>query len=360
MKIIDRYLIKQYIQTFLFAILAFVMIFVVLDMMEKLDDFIDQSVPAMVIIQYYFVFIPEIMRLIIPVAVLLAALFTVGRMSDQYELAALKACGVSFYRFMAPFIITTLLISFFSVWFGGYIVPLANKHKVYIERHYMKKDMINPGYNIFFQDSPTRIVTISYFDVNRSRATRTGIQEFDNKNLTRMTKRIDADKMAFDTTSGNWILTKGTSRLFGKMSEKVETFDTLVIADLNFAPDDVIKKQQKPEEMTLDEISELAQNQLRSGNDPTRTEIEYHSRIALAFSSIIVILFGLPLSANTRKGGLAIQVALNLVVAFVYLAFLQISQAFGKNGVLNPVLTAWLANIVFFSGAIINIIRARK
>ena len=107
-------------------------------------------------------------------------------------------------------------------------------------------------------------------------------------------------------------------------------------------------------------MRKFAEDQLLAGNDPTRVEIEYHSRIAFAFSSIIVVLFGLPLSANKRKGGLAIQFGISLLVTFVYLVFMKVSQAFGKNGVLHPLITAWFANMVFFVAAIVNIFRARK
>ena len=132
MKILDRYLVKQFLQTILFGLLAFTLLFVVIDLMDNLGDFIDQNVPTQLILQYYVVFIPEMIRLMTPVAVLLASLFTAGKMANLNELTAIKASGVSLYRFMAPFIITSILISIFSVYFGGYIVPLANKHKIFI------------------------------------------------------------------------------------------------------------------------------------------------------------------------------------------------------------------------------------
>jgi lipopolysaccharide export system permease protein len=71
-------------------------------------------------------------------------------------------------------------------------------------------------------------------------------------------------------------------------------------------------------------------------------------------------LFGLPISSNKRKGGLAIQFGLNVLITFVYLVFMQVSKSFGKNGLLEPIVTAWFANIVFFIAAIFNIIRVSK
>ena len=88
MKIIDSYLVKQFIQTIFFGILEFTILFV---MMEKLGDIVDQNVPTNIIFEYYFVFIPEIIRLITPVAVLLASLFVAGKMTNLNELTALKA-----------------------------------------------------------------------------------------------------------------------------------------------------------------------------------------------------------------------------------------------------------------------------
>ena len=119
------------------------------------------------------------------------------------------------------------------------------------------------------------------------------------------------------------------------------------------------KKQRKAQEMNLDELDELILAQEKTGNDPTATLIEYHARYAFAFTSLIIVLFGLPLSANKRKGGLAVQVGLSILLTFVYLVFMKVSQAFGRNGALDPLLTAWFANIFFLVAAVIATIKLR-
>lgn len=329
-------------------------------MMENLDDFIDQNVPNNLIIEYYIVFAPEIIRLMTPIAVLLSSLFTAGKMSNLNELTAIRSAGVSIYRFMLPFIVMALIISVATIFFGGYVVPEANQQKVFIEQTYMKKGLEQAGNNIFFQDTRNRIVSISYYDALSDQAHRISIQEFDPSDVTEMVSRIEASKMNYDSLSNSWILIKGIERRFTDNNEIAENFDTLKINYLNFKPDDIIKKQMKPEEMTLTELRHFANEQLLAGNDPTRILIEYHSRIAFAFASFVVVLFGLPLSANKRRGGLALQFGINILITFVYLVFMQISQAFGKNGVLNPVLTAWIANLFFLVAAIINLYRVEK
>ncbi|MCX7797274.1 MAG: LptF/LptG family permease [Melioribacter sp.] len=360
MKIIDRYLTKQFLESIFFGLIAFTFLFVVIDMMEKLGDFIDQNVDANIIIQYYLVFTPEIIRLMTPVAVLLASLFTVGKLSNQNELTAIKSSGISFYRFTMPFFITSLIISLFSVYFGGYIVPMANKHKVFIEQTYLKKGIVYFGSNIYFQDTKTRIVTINIYDLANDQANQISIQEFDPKDNTRLIERIDAFRMKYDTTKSCWILYNGIKRTFSDTSETIEKFITKEFCNLHFKPEDVIKKQRKPEELSLPELDELAKEQKRTGNDPTQIQIEYQSRIAYAFSSVIVVLFGLPISAGRRKTSLAMHFGINLLITFIYLVFMKVSQAFGKNGLLNPFFTAWFSNFIFLIAAFYNIKRTLK
>ncbi len=359
-KILDKYLTKQFLLTLLFGLLAFIFIFIIIDLMEKLDDFIDNNAGLNIALKYYFYLIPEIIRLMLPVSVLLSALFTMGKLSETNEATAMKSSGMSFLRIAKPFILTTILISLFAIYFGGYLVPQANKERIYIEQNYLRIGLVRNRNNIIFQDSPTRIITIRYFDPKRQVVNRIGIEEFDKKNPTKLIWRIDAKRMKFDTKSNVWILHDGVKRIFKDKKEELTTFTTLAEKNLNFKPEDILKKQIRPTEMTLSQLSSEIKNILRSGNDPTRLEIEYHSRIAFAFASIITLLFGLPLTLNKRHTGIALQIGINLLITFVYLAFMQISQAFGKNGALNPFLTAWLANIIFLAGAMINIVKAQR
>ncbi len=355
MKIIDKYLIRLFLQTVFFALLAFTLVFVVIDAMENLDDFIDQGVSQFKILHYYLVFIPEIIKLMTPVSVLFGALFTAGKLSSLSELTAIRASGVSLFRFMAPFIVTAFFISILSVYFGGYVVPMANKTKVYIEQVYLKKGLSYTGSNIYFQDTKNKIVSISFFDSNTNRANKISIQSFDDNDKTKMVNRIDAQKLEFDSLSNAWIAYNGVQRTFANERETADYFTSLKLNNLQFKPIDLSKKQQKPQEMNLDELSDLIETQKRAGNNPTIAQIEYHSRFAFAVTSLIIVLFGLPISVNRKKSGLAVQVGINLLITFIYLVFMKVSQAFGKNGALDPILTAWFANFIFLAGTAITL-----
>ena len=161
------------------------------------------------------------------------------------------------------------------------------------------------------------------------------------------------------TLSGSWIAKQGVKRTFTNKSETATYFDSLKLSNLHFKPVDLSKKQEKPAEMNLGELSDLIDSQKRAGTNPTVAQIEYHSRFAFAMTSVIIVLFGLPISANKRKSGLAVQVGINILIAFIYLVFMKISQAFGKNGALDPVLTAWFANLLFMAGTLITLPRMK-
>lgn len=360
MKILDKYFTKSFLATIVFALFAFTLVFVIIDIMENLDDFIDQNVAGYIIAYYYLVFTPDIIKLMIPVAVLFSALFTVGRASNLSELTAIKASSISIYRFMLPFIISTFFICFFAIIFSGYIVPIANKTKIKIKREYLREGFTNATSNIFFQDSQTRLVSVSFFDEQKEIAHRVSIQNFDKNDPTKIISRIDTPTMTYDSVNNYWKALNGTERIFSSVSENVIYFKDKILHNLNFTPNELIEKQRKPEEMNLSELKKLIHTQEMVGTDPTRTQIEYYSRFSFSMASLIVVLFGLTISVNKRGGSLGSQIGINILATFIYLVFMKVSNAFGKNGAMNPMLTAWFANFLFLFAALINIPRLKQ
>jgi lipopolysaccharide export system permease protein len=369
MTILDRYIVRQFIVTFLFALVAVLLIFLVIDMMEKLDDFIDANVPESTIAQYYLFFMPEIIKLMTPVAMLLAALFIMGRMTNQNELSAMKSSGVSLYRILVPFLAVATIVSLVSVYFNAWIVPNANRNKFAIERAHLNRSFdAGNRFNIFFQDERTRLVSIGYFDLQRGLASRVSIQEFADTNLTLLLHRYDARDMEWTPTTntlggestGGWVLLTGTKRDFGGGTETLTVFDREPIGRLTITPQEIEKKQLKPDEMNYTDLQEFIANQKRAGQDVSRWLVDFHAKISFPFASVVVVLFGVPFAASKRRSGVAIEFGICVAVTFLYLAFMKTSQVFGYNGDLNPLLTAWLANIIFLAAALVNLVRVRK
>jgi lipopolysaccharide export system permease protein len=344
----DRYVLRQFLVTALFSLAAITAIFLVVDLMENLDDFIDKAAPPGIIVLYYVYFMPEIIKLMLPVSVLLSALFTTGRLSASNELTALKSGGVSLYRYMAPFLVLALAVSGFAVWFNGWVVPSTNGKKFAIARTYFHKYLdYTSRSNIFIQDSRDRILTIGIYDESRSTAIRVSIQEFDPADPALMTARYDAFEMRWADSTRTWTLVGGTERTFTPAGETMTEFDEKALPGMSFSPDDVRKKQQKPDEMDYNELGAFIAHQQRSGQDVSRWLVEYYGKIAFPFANFIVVIFGIPFAAIRRRSGVGVEFGIALTICFLYMIFLKVSQAFGYNGDMDPLLTAWLANIVF-------------
>lgn len=336
-------------------------------MMENLDDFIDAKVPANVIAEYYIAYTPDIIKFMIPMAVLLAALFITGRLSSQNELSAIKSTGISLYRMMAPFLAVALIISVLSVFFNGWVVPFANQKKIYIERTYLNRSiMANEKSDILFQEGRRRIVSIRYFDQKTNCARHVSIQDFNENDMTVLQQRYDAQQMQWiqsqenSTQTGNWLLLNGKRRTFSDTSHSLVLFDSLEIGKLVLTPEDIEKKQRTPDEMNYTDLGDFIESQKLAGQNVARWLVEYHFKIAFPFASIIMILFGVPFASSRPRTGAALGLGIALAAAFVYMIFMKASQVFGYNGDLNPLLTAWLANLIFLAAGIINLFRIQK
>jgi lipopolysaccharide export system permease protein len=360
-KLIDRYIVKNFVTTTFFALLAVILIFIIIDAMENLGDLVDRQATFKTILLYYFYFTPEIIKLITPVALMLGSLFVTARLSTQNEWTAMKACGMSLYRIMIPYLVVAFVVSGMSVYFNSWIVPKANKKKLTIEREYMQKNRVSgSGANIYVQDSPTKILSMGYFDDSRAIASRVSIQDFSDTNFTMLVSRVDAQTMEWDSAGHRWMLREGVRRWFTHDKERIEKFSMEPAGKLHFDPDDLRKKQEQPDEMDYSTLKQFIENQQRAGQDVSRWLVDLYYKFSFPFASVIVVLFCVPFASVKRRGGIGVQIGISLLVTFIYLVFLKVSQVFGYNGDIPPLLTAWLANLAFLAGAIYITLRVPK
>lgn len=368
MKILDLYIIKIFVKNFLFGLVCFILIFILVELFENLDKFIDYKASISILISYYLYFIPEIIKLITPVGMLLASLFTISRFVNFSELTAIKSSGISLLRFSASIFIFGVIITIFSIYFNGWIVPLSNIKKFAIERTYLHKNQIQGSIqNLYLQDTKNRILYINVFDRIQKIGYNISIQEFSPELTNKIIWRIDARNMVWDNLKNDWKLNDFTYRKI--MSENKEIIvnyrekyitDIPEIGKININPTFIEKSDLRPEELILSDLKDFITNTELSGLNTSKLKVDYYSIISFPFANIVTIFFGISLSLNKRRGGAALQFGISILLSFIYLGFVRISQVFGYNGDFPPLLTAWLANIIFFSVSIINFIRVQR
>jgi lipopolysaccharide export system permease protein len=355
-KLIDKYILKHFIQNFLFGLMCFILIFILIDLFENLDRFIDRKLGILGIAEFYIYFIPDILKLITPVGMLLASLFTISRFINFSELTAMRSAGISIYRYLVPIMTFGIIITLFAIYFNGWIVPKTNRMKFNFERTVLGRHPVaNIIPNIYIQDKINRIIVIGSYDKTAQKCNNVSIQIFNKDTLTILTNRFDIKEMDWDSTKKDWKMINIYKRSFiGNNLENMqfipETYISNVdeIKKITVDPGLIVKKDFKPEELPLSEFKEFIENLEASGQSASKEKVDYYSIISFPFASLVTILFGVSVSANRRKGGAALQFGISIIVSFLYLGFVKISQVFGYNGDVNPILTAWLANIIFF------------
>ncbi len=365
MKLIDKYILWSFLRNLAFGILCFVIVFILVDLFENIDKFIDRKLSGQDIAQYYLYFIPEIVKLITPVGMLLATLFTTARFNSLSEMTAMNSAGISIYRYLLPLLLAGVVVTAGSVYFNGWIVPYSNTEKIRIERDKIGKHK-TPGIiaNLSIQDSSNRVLTIRNYNEVQKAGENASIQTFKDDRLSQLASRIDSRRISWDSISRSWILSDVSLRTFD--SSGLKTYTSIAVMDnsgnsesppLRVTPDKINIKQKNPDELILSDLGNLINEMRNSGQDVSRAEVDYYSKISFPFANLIVIIFGVSLSLNQRKGSAAVQFGISILITFLYLGFVKISQTFGYNGEINPILTAWLANILFLSIGIYNFLR---
>lgn len=359
MLILDRYIIKQFISTFFFSIFALCIIFLVVSLLENLDDFLDRQAGFLVIARYYLYFFPEIIKLLTPVGTLMATLFTIGKLSTRNEVTAMKSGGMSLYRLMLPLIVLSIVLSLSHLYFNGWVVPRANTQKINIEREYLKQGgSRNVIYNLYFRDAPNRNVIMQYYNAEKKKGNRAAIEYYDDSNSPRLTKRIEAGYLTWDDEKQVWNLINGIEREFSHNSIRTERFDTLAV-EINLTHKQIIRLQKDPSEMVVEEFRDYIDLIRRGGKDVSKQMIEYHAIFAFPFANFIVILFGVPFASVRKRGGIALQIGAAMVISFLYMIFIKFSQTLGYSLGVDEVLAAWFANIVFLIAGLIVIFKTK-
>lgn len=357
MKIIDRYLLSNFSLNFLFGLFAFICIFIIIDLIENLGGFVDSGASALKIGQYYLYFIPEIISLMVPVALLLASLFTVGKMTNLYEITAIKVGGVSTLRILSPFMIFSFLVTLILIWFSGWIVPLANKAKTEFEAiqlgRYVGKSNSS---NIVRQDSESRMITIGWFDGAINRGFTVSVIELDQEKVVR---RWDARTIEWNQEEKRWKLTSGIYRNF--VQDTTYQFESLDYITFNFKPRDLINDFRNINQMTYFDLSDYIDSQRLAGfTELDKYLVAFYSKVSFPFACMVVVLFGVPLSSRKKRGGLAVEFGIALLICFVYLSVAKVAETFGQSSSWDPLLAAWFANIIFLIGGIYLLFRVDK
>jgi lipopolysaccharide export system permease protein len=344
LKRLDRYIIKQYLGTFIFTMTGLLLIVIVFDVNEKIDKFMLPEITLKeIILDYYLNFIPYFLSMFASLFTFIAVIFFTSRLAERSEIIAILSTGMSFNRLMLPYGISAALIAISIFTLSAFIIPPANKKRINFEDTYIKKKKIEYARNVQLEVEPG---IFAYFD-RYSHTSRMGynfsIERFEGKTLV---SRLTANSIKYDSLY-QWTIIDYIIRDFKGMYEHI-TPGTRRDTTLRFVPTDFLISESDCETMTTPELAAHISRQKKRGIGNIQTfEIEYHKRYANALSFFILTLIGVSLSSNRKKGGMGLNIGLGLGLSFSYILFMTVTSSFAVSGLVSPLIASWIPNITY-------------
>lgn len=334
-------------------------IFILIDFSENSDDFADKGATfAQIWNQYYFNYIPEMIRLVIPVAVFTACLFLTGQMTERLEIIAIKASGISLYRLVIPYILIGIFLAGIISYLDAYIIPEANSERIEFEQQYLSKgnERIDRG-GIFRQDSDSTVLNINFYDPNTNVGYRVFLTEFKGNEIDRITQ---AGRMMWVDSTSNWITDRSTIRIMKDKEVEVQTAEREVF-DINILPRDLARRTTDIYQLTYPKAIQYIRSIERIGaGGISLPKVQLYGRIAYPVSIIIVCLIGFALAADKRKGGKGFYIAAGLAISFIYLVLMKVIEPFGAAGTLSPMFAAVFPHVFFLFVGILLLLLTKK
>jgi lipopolysaccharide export system permease protein len=357
----DRHILKRFMLSALMLIGALIVFFIVLHYVEYVDDFMDRGATMReVFAVYYPHMIPEIIKLTTPLAVFMSCVYLTGRLAQQLQLAALQTSGVSLQRLLAPYLTVAVAVTCVMFWFDGFVVPKTNAVVLEFEERYLKDAPRQLDVNdIHRQEGPETVVTVGFYQKDSGTAHRVSLQTYAEGQ--RLTMRIDALRMQWVDSLRIWRFQSAVRRHFRPDGSETRAALSTLDTTLSVFPRDFARSESDVEAMTIPVAKEYIESLERAGADNLgRARVAYYSKFSYPMASLILVLIGVPLAAVRRRGGQAVQIAIGLFIAFVYLAMIKVIEPFGYSESLSPVIASWLPHAFFSVVGLAFLIGARK
>lgn len=346
MSVLSRYIVREFAKLLVLCESVFVFIYLTVHFFGRIDNFIESSVPAARIVAYFLYEIPYIAVQMLAPATLIGVIILLGIMRRNNEIVALKASGLDILGILKPLIAASLCLSAGIFLTSEIVVPYTTSKSNEIWRIDVRKR--DPGRfygrNHIWYKTSRCIYWIRDFDSQKNCMQDVTIYFFDSS--FHVVKRIDARRGIWK--DGKWKMEDGIILKARKdKSYGVRRFDQVPV-DLPETPQTFTRGERKPEEMGYWELKRFAEQVHSEGYEARQYLVDLHIKIAFPFITVLMVLLATPVGLRQIRGGIPVAVSCGMVLCFLYLLVLGLSRSFGLAGILPPLLSAWLANGIFF------------
>lgn len=339
--------------TYAFVVGILMAIFIVVDLTERNQDFITNKPPLRaILLDYYGCNIPYWANMLSPLTIFIATIFVTARLAGRTEVIAILTGGVSFWRFLRPYLLGAAIIGVLISLLINFVIPITNRPRTQFWLKYIKQPFQNMDRNIHLRVADNTYAYLESFD-NLSRSAYNFTIEYITGNDSLVSK-IKADRAVWNPETQRWRLENYTLRN-RKNGLDIVTYGSAMDTTLNLFPEDFDNQEFRHETLTTPQLNHFINVlQKRGFGNVMPYIIERYLRITYPFSIIILTCIGVILSARKSREGTGYQIALGFLLAFVYIIFFVLSRSIANTRAMDPLLACWLPNIVFsFIGVIL-------
>jgi lipopolysaccharide export system permease protein len=365
MRKIDWYILKNFLVTFVFCMLLFMVVAVAVDTSEKADDFVKTGLSTYSIIkQYYFGFVPFIWGLLFPLFVFISVIFFTSRMASRSEIIAILASGTSYNRMLRPYLVGGIFLGLI-LWFGNrYLIPRANGIRSTFQTNYFDKNdptknqQLSDCRNCFYR----RIDSITYIGIkNYDTASKSGTSFFlDRVKNNKVVYNVRSNFIQWDDSLRKWRLQNAVERTVDSMGEITKTLDTLVL-NIGLRPQELRRDEYLKDKLTTPELVRFIQKEEARGTEGlSALEVERYRRTATPFAVLLLTIIGAVLASRKTRGGSGKHLAIGIITAALFIMSDRFSTVFATKSNFPPLLAAWVPNIIFSVVALLMYKRAPK
>ena len=339
-------------------LLLFIPIGILVDLSEKIDKLNEFDVPLNEIIDYYLNFVWYFGNTLYPIFVFLAVIWFTSKIANDSEIIAILSSGISFNRYLKPFMISSLIIAAFALFSGMFIVPEKNKNYNEFQYKYLKKNKKSRETSkIYKQVNENDFIYVSSYNPTRQLAYDFSYENFENNSLK---YKITARNIRWVEQDSIYRMTDYFKRSFlddKQYIEKKRLKDTI----FSFRIDELSTLNYMAETQNFFELNKFINQEIKSGSPLINNHLLVrHKRWSIPFSTFVLTLLAVSVSSFKRREGMGINLAFGIITAFTFVFFDKFFAVMVNKSNLSPILGAWIPNFVFLILALYFLKNAKK
>lgn len=354
-----RYMLSNFLWSFALIMLGSISVFIIIDFVGNIKMWLLRGMAQTG--EYYLSYLPYIIYLVSPVALMLTTVASIGGMTRHLEISAMQGAGRSPFRILMPLFIVGIIITGLLFVIGETILPDANHRRLEIAEtriEQKKNPRIKEKSQFIFIGADHSDWYFKHYNGLRKNGEQISIVLQTNG---KPTARYDAKKISWNDSS--WILNDGWARYFSQdgnlTATKFKTFD--VGKQTTVLPEDIINERQSHEEMSARQITKRIEILRRSGEDTKKMETQLHFKYSSPITALVTLLIAISLSHRySRKGGLSQQFGIGIILTFSYYIVIRVGLQMGENGILSEWLGAWIGHIIYGIAALVMFARSLR